>query len=225
MYTSRLYRKNILVVAALVLVLIFMFIMVKSYKIAKVRKNIDSLPTIKNNEDVVKIKHKVRELPTGANTFYDSLRKDENTDTEVQVIEKSTGTAGTPNEITIPKSRKNEIVDKYEDEEEDVVISENIKEVVINEKESIEREPKVAANASKISIQNNFYKAQLVAVRNKQQARNFIGKTKKIYGNLLKDLDIFVVEVNLNEKGMFYRVQVGNFNTKGEAAEFCKTYI
>ncbi len=63
-----------------------------------------------------------------------------------------------------------------------------------------------------------------MALKNKQQALIFIEKTKKKYSDILKGLDLYITEINLNEKGIFYRVQIGNFNNKEDANNFCENY-
>ncbi|MDR0572043.1 MAG: SPOR domain-containing protein [Rickettsiales bacterium] len=75
------------------------------------------------------------------------------------------------------------------------------------------------------SINRMGFRVQLIALQNEKQAKYFIDIVKKEYASLLRDLDVFYTSVNLEEKGVFYRVQVGFFNTKDKAVAFCESYL
>ena len=42
---------------------------------------------------------------------------------------------------------------------------------------------------------------------------------------LFRDKNYYIEKVNLNNTGIIYRLQVGNFKDKDSATEFCKEYI
>lgn len=71
----------------------------------------------------------------------------------------------------------------------------------------------------------NIYRVQLAALKTKQQAANYVAHVKNDCGDLLKNLVLQVEEIDLGEKGIFFRVQIGNFRTNGEAGDFCRSYL
>ncbi len=267
-------KKNILISTTIIMVLIFIFIICKSYKIAKARNDINNLPLIKSDVDIVKVKHEIRVLPAETNSFYETFKKeDDNKKETINIIEtekdndeilpvvNKTVTIDTNEDINDKnlneddekiKDEDNEISNNIDIKKEERVIelnnyedtkitknervngeitdkklemekqNSNIKEVIINKKKE---ESKNKDNIVSINLNNgNIYRAQLVALKNKQQALIFIEKTKKKYSDILKGLDLYITEINLNEKGIFYRVQVGNFDNKIDANNFCENY-
>ncbi|MDR1494651.1 MAG: SPOR domain-containing protein [Rickettsiales bacterium] len=71
----------------------------------------------------------------------------------------------------------------------------------------------------------NGHRVQLVALRSGQQATNYVSRTRKLYKDMLKNLNVFVDELNLGEKGVFYRVQIGKFGTQEAALGFCENLM
>lgn len=313
---QNIYRRFLLSFVSLLVIVVFFFIIIRSYRVSQAKKNANDLPIIRSEVEIVKVKKDNRNLEEiEVNSFYedekiskselerhslndtidnivttnavDKIKNerattrrtletiDKNKDEKAKNIDKSSknGTVNAkrvdndiPNifpvkkePMDIPENDKSEstekgrnisadmiaydanrkdapielndsepneglvydvatkrYVKKYND---DVKIDKNIKELVINEK----RED--AENIVSEKTNAKFYKAQLIALKNQQQANNFIEQTKKKYGSILKNLDIFMVKIDLREKGIFYRVQVGNFNTREDALRFCSEYI
>jgi hypothetical protein len=69
------------------------------------------------------------------------------------------------------------------------------------------------------------YRAQLVALRDRQKAQAYAKSLQKSQDDLLKHLKIFVDELNLPGKEVIYRVQVGNFADHRRAGIFCESYL
>lgn len=279
-------RKSILVLTTIFMVVVFIFIIYKSYKIAKIKNDINNLPLIKSDVDIIKIKHEIKELPLETNSFYETFKNDDNTEKKIvnvideekidnemlPVINKNITVDVAENTLDKNKINNNiknsknivelnnyenkriddneaenkdnkdsnelnkskttdekgkridngEII-KYKSDSSKEQQSSNIKEVIINEK----KEEIIKVREKDLDeevINDNFYRAQLVALKNRQQAVIFVEKTKKRYSNILKGLELFITEINLNEKGIFYRVQVGNFKNKSDANSFCDDY-
>lgn len=276
-------RKSILVLTTIFMVVVFIFIIYKSYKIAKIKNDINNLPLIKSDVDIIKIKHEIKELPVETNSFYETFKNDDNTEKKVvnvinekkvdnemlpvinknitvDVAENTLDKNKTNNNIKnnknvielnnyenknvddndVENKESNELnkskttdekgkridnseIIKYKSDSSEEQQSSNIKEVIINEK----KEEIIKVREKDLDeevINDNFYRAQLVALKNRQQAVIFVEKTKKRYSNILKGLELFITEINLNEKGIFYRVQVGNFKNKSDANSFCDDY-
>lgn len=218
-------RKNFLIILSLVVVVVFIFIIFKSYKIAKTRNKIDELPIIESNVELIKIKQETRELETETNSFYDNFKNNERDNTIINVVREEDDDEIKPLDDSVNLENKiNKIVNnsaEYITKDNQV---ENIKEVIVNEKNEEEKKSLEDNDIKKNINDGNFYKAQLIALKNKQQAEIFVEKTRKRCGDILKGLELFITEINLDKKGIFYRVQVGKFNTKEEANNFCENY-
>ena len=234
------YKKYIVFALSIFIIMLFIFIILKSYKIYKIKNNVNNLPIIRSDVEIIKIKKDNRELKEiEVNSFYKTEEIDEsnfekhNLDNTINDIV----TTSAVEEITKQKTADKEFVEEKKDDFLDLVDdntitydvatqkyvqapveTSNIKELVVNEKQE-------ENNIEKKDVDNRFFKAQLIALRNQQQADNFINETRKKYTNILKNLNIFTVKIDLKEKGIFYRVQVGNFNTKEDAKKFCEEYV
>lgn len=68
-----------------------------------------------------------------------------------------------------------------------------------------------------------YIRVQIAALNSKNAAEEY---WKKISGSrLFSGLKPFTEEVNLGKRGIFYRLQVGNFSDQVEGEDFCKKYI
>ena len=234
------YKKYIVFALSIFIIMLFIFIILKSYKIYKIKNNVNNLPIIRSDVEIIKMKKDNRELKEiEVNSFYKTEEIDEsnfekhNLDNTIDDIV----TTSAVEEITKQKAADKDFAEEKKDDFLDLVDdntitydvatqkyvqapveTSNIKELVVNEKQE-------ENNIEKKDIDNRFFKAQLIALRNQQQADNFINETRKKYTNILKNLNIFTVKIDLKEKGIFYRVQVGNFNTKEDAKKFCEEYV
>jgi hypothetical protein len=192
------YKKEILMGVTLLVCGIFCFVIYKSYKISKIKQDPDNLPLIKNKIEQIKIKNNL-EISVDNNETQENIINGEE-GLEINVItEKGNGEF-----LSL-----NDKIDEINNEELEKIISKEEKEVP----------------ATIGIVGRSGYKAQLIALQSESQAKNFVKNTKNEYSYLLKNLDIFYVGVDLSEKGIFYRVQVGFFNTKEEARAFCDTYL
>jgi hypothetical protein len=191
------YKKEVLIATTLVVCSIFCYIVYKSYKISKIKQNPDNLLIIKSKIEQIKIKNEL-EIKS-EDKEYESIITDNEDSKQIKVADNG------GNEVFLSLNDKIEELSEGE---------------FIEEKENKEKQKKEGAIREKVG-----YKVQLVALRSEKQAKNFIENTKDEYGYLLKNLNIFQTSIDLGEKGVFYRVQVGFFNTLDVAQAFCKTYL
>jgi type IV secretory pathway VirB10-like protein len=77
--------------------------------------------------------------------------------------------------------------------------------------------PQPEANAP---IRKRFM-AQVAATRSRALARSTFGDMQKKYPQLLSGRDPLILRVDLGPKGIFYRVNIGGFDNRGDAVEFC----
>ena len=74
------------------------------------------------------------------------------------------------------------------------------------------------------SDKRRYVRVQIAALTSKKSAEEY---WQKINNNsrLTSGLKSFTEEVNLGKKGIFFRLQIGNFSDQVEAEGFCKKYI
>lgn len=219
----RIYQKQILTVILILTVLLFCFILYKSYKISKIKENTDILPVIQAKSNNIKIKNNTKlEMPE-INSFYGTV---DNLEDAINIIDDGMSINTGVNDITneLNNTINNIINNEKKAPKEKVVVDQSIKTVIINEDDNNKNNDKITT-IQETENDRSYFKTQLVALKNKQQAHNFIEATKKQCGGLLKNLNIFIFEIDLGEKGIFYRVQVGNFNTRADALRFCNEYL
>lgn len=217
------YQKNILITATIIVTVLFCFILIKSYRISSISNNLDKLPIIKSKVDTVKIKSPIEKPYIAENSFYKNFKKvkedtiniDKSSISNINIDDHLNNKLNSVIYENVTNNNKN-----LNNTSANIELNKTTEVVVTNKKENNDN-----INTNNIDKNNNFYKVQLIALKNKQQADNFVKKIKKQFNNLLKNLEVFLFEVDLGDKGIFYRVQVGNFNTKNDAMKFCRNYL
>ena len=68
-------------------------------------------------------------------------------------------------------------------------------------------------------------RVQLAAMASQTAAKEYWKNLNHLHGGLFSGLKSFTEEVNLGKRGLFYRLQVGNFFNQVEAEEFCSRYV
>jgi hypothetical protein len=66
------------------------------------------------------------------------------------------------------------------------------------------------------------YRMQLVSVRTEEAANKEWNRLKKLHSKYLASLPYIVQKVNIENKGIFYRLMAGKFDTFGQAKSVCK---
>jgi hypothetical protein len=66
---------------------------------------------------------------------------------------------------------------------------------------------------------------QVAALSSKDSAKKYWSKLKKDYPALFVNLNYYITEADLGKRGIFYRLQVGNFRGQVEAEKFCQEFI
>ncbi|MBP7710526.1 MAG: SPOR domain-containing protein [Rickettsiales bacterium] len=73
--------------------------------------------------------------------------------------------------------------------------------------------------------QKRAIRVQVAAMTSKAAADDTWKKLSKLYSGLFSGLKPFVEEADLGKRGIFYRLQIGNFFNQVEAEEFCEKYV
>ncbi len=212
-----------------IIVFIFIFILYKSYLVSK--KNPEGLDNLigtyredgEIKTDQVENHFNVENLDKD---FYQEVSGEKKHEV-VQIIEEEIISEDALDE------KINDIFDK-KDDDADVVVP-NTEEVAEGTNPSI-REVYVNANAKEEGSDSNeenqkksqvgsTIRIQVGALRTRDFANDYINELVNRYPSLFKSLTSYVEKIDLNEKGIFYRVQFGDFTEKSAAKDVCQDYI
>ncbi len=146
----------------------------------------------------------------------------------------------TPNDeesqIKIDSSIYEDIFGTRKNEKEEVKVKkvvkpaippETIKTVEISKpKKSINKPKSTVVPSSKRNLNGRkMSRVQLAAMTTKDGAIRFLKSTKSKHSRIFAGLDGYIQEVDLGKRGIFFRVQVGDFYDQIRAENFCKKYI
>ncbi|MDR2077833.1 MAG: SPOR domain-containing protein [Rickettsiales bacterium] len=197
--------------------------------------NINRLPLIKGESRAIKVKITRGNASGKQNSFYNSLDRDKIEDSSVNFA-KNIDTVGSVkpdmNDKLILEKKIRYILDdtphyKVETVEKPARDNLGVRKKRKNLGNVVEKYFSKIRTRKTVSnkVDGDGYRVQIVALKNKQQTIDYVNLFKKTYSDLLKNLSIFIDELNLEEKGIFYRVQVGVFSTRAEANSFCEIYL
>lgn len=81
------------------------------------------------------------------------------------------------------------------------------------------REPAPKPEAAALTSER--FMVQIAATRSRALARSSFGDMQKKYPQLLGGRDPLILRIDLGTKGIFYRVNIGGFDNRADAIEFC----
>lgn len=90
----------------------------------------------------------------------------------------------------------------------------------IEEKESAASKPVLTLNKQK-----KLVKVQVAALTSRESANEYWKNLQNRHSSLLSSLRPFIEQVDLGKRGIFYRLQIGNFSDQIRAEEFCNRYV
>ncbi len=80
-------------------------------------------------------------------------------------------------------------------------------------------------NNDNISNKRKSIKIQIAALTSENSAQDYWKKVSNSNSKLFSGLSSFIQKVDLGKRGIFYRLQIGNFPDQTEAEKFCNSYI
>ncbi|MDX2082678.1 MAG: SPOR domain-containing protein [Rickettsiales bacterium] len=95
-------------------------------------------------------------------------------------------------------------------------------------KVEIKNPPKTLSNQNldqEKTLKRKYIKIQIAALTSKKSAEEYWQKTSNKNSDLFSGLKPFIQEIDLGKRGIFYRLQIGNFSDQITAEDFCKKYI
>lgn len=89
---------------------------------------------------------------------------------------------------------------------------------------AIPSEP-AAVVAKPAATGKKYIRVQIAALTSKKAADEYSDRLQNLYPGLFSGLKSFIEQVDLGKRGIFYRLQVGNFYDQVRAEEFCNRYV
>lgn len=128
--------------------------------------------------------------------------------------------------VEVKPQEKMEIPEKKEESKIIVFNNEKSDEVkkVLNDKNSTRRSNTSRTNKN-LDGNKRIIRVQVAALTSIKSAESSWDKLKRLYPDLFYDRNSIIQKVDLGQRGIFYRLQIGNFYDQIQAEEFCKKYI
>ena len=133
-------------------------------------------------------------------------------------------------ETDLSQSEINKIIEDLSDSKKNIQASEETQPATVDEKEISSQGEDFVANIAK-DLKNEdlnevgSYRVQLASLTSETVAENELSKMKDRFSNVLNDFDLKIYPVNIEGKGMYYRIQAGPIKTSDEAKNLCNELI
>ena len=133
-------------------------------------------------------------------------------------------------ETDLSQSEINKIIEDLSDSKKNIQASEETQPATVDEKEISSQGEDFVANIAK-DLKNEdlnevgSYRVQLASLTSEAVAENELSKMKDRFSNVLNDFELKIYPVNIEGKGMYYRIQAGPIKTSDEAKNLCNELI
>ena len=133
-------------------------------------------------------------------------------------------------ETDLSQSEINKIIEDLSDSKKNIQASEETQPATVDEKEISSQVEDFVANIAK-DLKNEdlnevgSYRVQLASLTSETVAENELSKMKDKFSNVLNDFELKIYPVNIEGKGMYYRIQAGPIKTSDEAKNLCNELI
>ena len=199
------FKKKLFLLAIIFSFGLFFWIVLKSYYFIT-NTNQNEIETIKALVPIIKVSKSIEtETEINNNSIYEDIlhKKGENIDDHR--IAKITDTAKQPTKINNENLEQNT---------QSKTISAKTPEKLIKEK------PTKTSNNEEDTI-----KVQIAAMSSAELAEEYWQKIVKNQAKILKNYQHFIEKIDLNNKGILFRLKIGDFTSKNEAENFCQQFI
>ncbi len=133
-------------------------------------------------------------------------------------------------ETDLSQSEINKIIEDLSDSKKNIQASEETQPATVDEKGISSQVEDFVANIAK-DLKNEdlnevgSYRVQLASLTSETIAENELSKMKDKFSNALNDFELKIYPVNIEGKGMYYRIQAGPIKTSDEAKNLCNELI
>lgn len=227
---SSLIKKIFLVGATLFSIACFIYVTIHAYYFVYQDKN-GNIETIKSPEGQIKIIEE-EQNPVANNSLQvnRSIYEDIFGNKKDSLKQKNIKIRNAPEPALPPKlsteSSKNNLTEKSKNQKMIVYSDQENNGETLQDKDLLTKtrgENKVIA--AKKPEKKSGVRVQIAAMASKNSAKEFSDKLAHLYPSLFSRTKFFTEEVDLGKRGIFYRLQIGNFFNQVEAEEFCNRYV
>jgi hypothetical protein len=189
---------------------VFFWIVIKSYYFIN-NTNLNQIETIKAEVSNIKVQKPI-EAEMNNNSIYEDIlqKKGENIDnyqtaTNIQNINK-------PSKIN--ETENNNLDQKH----------------AFKQQEKPQKKLPIKPQAPKEKLseklrESNFIKVQIAALSSFESAEEYWQKIANNQAKILKNYQHFIETIDLHNKGILFRLKIGDFSSKNEAENFCQQFI
>lgn len=201
---------------------IFIYITISAYYFVHQDKDAD-IETIKSPEGPIKV---TEEEVNGEMQVDHAIYEDIFGNKQAAAKRKDIKIRAHPEPALPPVKEKIAQVKDAQKEEQKIVVysaerKEAAKELLT---QNTEKRDNTAPPAKTKSTAKRKVRVQIAAMSSHEAATEHWQKLNRLYSSIFSDLDPFVEKVDLGKRGIFYRLQVGNFQNQIEAEKFCSKY-
>ena len=213
-------KKVFLIGATLFSVACFVYITINAYSF--VYKNKDKkVQTIKSPKNPIKVFAKDKKREKGSMKIDRAIYEDIFGSKKEEKIAKQKIVRPSP-----PPKRDRRLIKKQR------VLDNETKKNIVVYSENKAKKPikdlltkKTGQSASKTRPNKRYVRVQIAAMTSKTSAKEYYRKINRLDSSLFNNLEYYIQEVDLGKRGIFYRLQIGNFFNQIEAEKFCEKYV
>ncbi len=229
-YFSANRRKIALIIGSILSVAAFIYVTINAYYYVYQDEN-SNIEVIKSPEEPIKIIEGEQQSQNSApvdHTIYEDIFGNNKskilkaTDNKIQKSQKEIIPPRPVEPVTKTVAKEERTVEKNE---KIINYSTENKTVANNDFLTKTTETKNEKKENTVQNKKRYARVQIAAMASKQAAEDYWEKLNRLYPNLFSGLKIYIEEVNLGKKGIFYRLQIGNFFNQVNAEEFCNKYV
>lgn len=232
---ARLIKRTLITGAAIASIGIFSIVTVKGYQMLQEPKNSKKeITTIKSPKGPIKVFAKEKSEKQGMKldlAVYEDIFG--NKKKKETIIVQSPKAAIPPKiifeEKKQAKPQTTESQTPTKPKPQSIIVTQNTKSTVnqdllskSKDKSLLENPPKATSSKTK---SNKHLKVQVAAMTSQDSAEKYWRTLKKKYPTLFSRLKHYIKKADLGPRGIFYRLQIGNFKTREKAEDFCNKYI
>jgi len=238
-------KKVFLIGATIVSIACFIYITISAYYFVYEDNNNSDIETIKAPEGPIKVIEDKQQAANSDNTQIDRTIYEDifgNKKNAAKIVNPKIRNApepAIPPKINIQEPDRRLIKDEATKAAEVKKPAQNNDKIVVYSDQNKQEKPstdlltkqngetKNAETAVKAAVQNKkrAVRVQVAAMTSKAAAEEYWDKLNHLYPSLFSGLKSFSEEVNLGKRGIFFRLQIGNFFNQVDAEEFCTRYV
>ncbi len=217
-------KKKFFFLAAVISFGLFFWIVLNAYHFIS-NNNPKEIPIIKATSTIIKTQKPTSpEESNNNNSIYeDILQKKAENINNYQAV-KAIDTAKQPSPIDENNQKSSKITNEISEKILKTDLEKSTKTATQQIKPNINSTEK-NINKTLKNEKNNIIKVQVAAMSSLDLAEEYWQKISKNQAKILKNYHHFIEKIDLNNKGILFRLKIGDFTNQSEAEEFCQQFI